>query len=276
MQRPVSEIILVDDAGTDDLENGLNSDFDEEFGSGRLRIIRHEQRRGAAAARITGYRAAQGEYILFGEDDAWLDPDYVQILLAKLHADPSLGLVAGRIIYLLPSEAIDDARRRFGNGSKGVKYFDAGRIAYRLDAYYDSDMNVPFTHALFMTRKSLLEKIGYDPYYSGGNGFREETDFQVGALTSGHPIMITPDTRCYHMSKRDVPSGGQSTSRIRQFYWNTYYTRYFLKKYHSGLAKMGLVSSSFTMANLNFYFLEFYRLFLRPICIIASRCVSRS
>lgn len=62
------EIIVVDDASTDDILSELNSVDDP-----RIHYFRHAHNKGAPAARNTGLAHAQGEYIAFlDSDDAWL------------------------------------------------------------------------------------------------------------------------------------------------------------------------------------------------------------
>jgi glycosyltransferase involved in cell wall biosynthesis len=61
------EIIVVDDGSSDDLDQAL-----QPFGE-HVRLLRHKQNAGAAAARNTGAQAAHGELIAFlDSDDIWL------------------------------------------------------------------------------------------------------------------------------------------------------------------------------------------------------------
>src|SRR5258706_76131 len=61
------EVLVVDDASTDDLAGALRR-----FGP-QVRCIRHERNAGAAAARNTGIRAAKCDYLAFlDSDDVWL------------------------------------------------------------------------------------------------------------------------------------------------------------------------------------------------------------
>lgn len=61
------ELIIVDDCSTDNTTQILG-----EIDDPRLRVIRHEHNRGAAAARNTGIAAARGELIAFQDsDDEW-------------------------------------------------------------------------------------------------------------------------------------------------------------------------------------------------------------
>jgi glycosyltransferase involved in cell wall biosynthesis len=62
------EVIVVDDASTDDTANVLA----RSFGS-RIRLLRMPHRRGAGAARNAGLRLARGELVAFlDDDDLWL------------------------------------------------------------------------------------------------------------------------------------------------------------------------------------------------------------
>ncbi|MCX5701520.1 MAG: glycosyltransferase family 2 protein [Candidatus Omnitrophica bacterium] len=62
------EIIIVDDASCDNTQEVVNS-----FGDPRIRYIRHERNSGLSAARNTGIRNANGEFIAFlDDDDEWL------------------------------------------------------------------------------------------------------------------------------------------------------------------------------------------------------------
>ena len=61
------EVVIVDDASDDSIDSVVN-DFQDE----RVRWIRHQSRRGAAAARNTGIQNTCGEFVAFlDDDDEW-------------------------------------------------------------------------------------------------------------------------------------------------------------------------------------------------------------
>ncbi len=88
--EPRVEAILIDD-GSPDASVAVLEPF---LSDPRVRLLRHDQNRGIAAARNTGLRASSAEFVGFlDQDDLWL-PDKVERQLAVFDEGPSdLGLV---------------------------------------------------------------------------------------------------------------------------------------------------------------------------------------
>lgn len=64
---PAHEILVVDDGSSDDLATALR-----DFNDPRIALIRHQQNRGASAARNTGINASTGDLIaMLDSDDEW-------------------------------------------------------------------------------------------------------------------------------------------------------------------------------------------------------------
>ncbi len=77
------EIVVVDDASTDNLAGALSHIAHPE-----LRCIAHSHNRGAAAARNTGIAAATGEYVAFlDSDDVWY-PQKLSVQVAAMRDQP--------------------------------------------------------------------------------------------------------------------------------------------------------------------------------------------
>ncbi len=90
------ELIIVDDASTQDLEAVVRS-----IGDPRIRYIRRTVNGGTAAARNTGLAEARGEFIAFHDsDDLWL-PGKLERQLALFETlPPEIGVICGHhIIY---------------------------------------------------------------------------------------------------------------------------------------------------------------------------------
>ena len=85
-QTVATEVIVVDDASTDETNQVLDS-----FGD-RITVVRHARQRGANAARNTGVAAATGDFIAFADADNEYAPRWVEQLLRAILADPATAL----------------------------------------------------------------------------------------------------------------------------------------------------------------------------------------
>jgi glycosyltransferase involved in cell wall biosynthesis len=83
------EVVVVDDASDDCVSEVVKS-----FNDDRLRFIRHNSRRGGAAARNTGIRNSNGEYIAFlDDDDEWYPEKLARQMELMLRAQPEVAAI---------------------------------------------------------------------------------------------------------------------------------------------------------------------------------------
>jgi glycosyltransferase involved in cell wall biosynthesis len=83
------ELIIVDDASTDNTEEVINS-----FNDKRIRYIRHEKNKGEAAARNTGIKTAGCNYIAYQDsDDEWLPEKLAKQMKLLENASPEVGVI---------------------------------------------------------------------------------------------------------------------------------------------------------------------------------------
>ena len=83
------EVIVVDDGSTDDTEASVNGIADR-----RVRLVRHDSRRGGSVARNTGIRAGSAPFVAFlDSDDEWLPMKLERQLEVFGRAGDRLGLV---------------------------------------------------------------------------------------------------------------------------------------------------------------------------------------
>ncbi|HEX3971067.1 MAG TPA: glycosyltransferase family 2 protein [Stellaceae bacterium] len=91
-----SEIVVVDDCSRDDSAAVVAA-----LGDPRIRLLRHERNRGAAAARNTGIAAATGDWIaLLDSDDEW-EPEKLARQLAALRAEADASAAASVTGYVI-------------------------------------------------------------------------------------------------------------------------------------------------------------------------------
>jgi glycosyltransferase involved in cell wall biosynthesis len=273
-QDGVSELIFVSDAGDDDTP-AVIAELARQFPQKRLQVLRNETRLGASQSRNVGVAASTNELILFCDDDEYLEAGYARILLEKLQA-PDVGAISGRRIYMQPGENMSEALQRFGHGMRVAKPFLPLLCEGVNGAKFYSDIAVPITNAIILTRKRLLLKFPFDSYYAQGNGYREETDFQMNLFVNGFDIRVTNDCHSFHLPMSQVRTGGQRTSLLKRLYWSIYYTHYFFGKYYERYAqRLGLRSPRW-LALIAFSIFATFRETLRPaLHAVAMRVLGR-
>lgn len=137
------ELLVVDDGSTEDIAAALG----EQMNDPRVKLLRHDTNRGPAAARNTGIKAAQGDFVAFLDaDDTWA-PEKLGRQIAALRAAPA-GTDVACTGYLL--------RRPF-SGEEEVRIpADAGdnwfaRLLWVCDLSPGSTM---------MVRREVFDRIG--------------------------------------------------------------------------------------------------------------------
>ncbi len=261
-QDLVNEIIYVDDAG-EDATPQLIAELKGRFPELRTVFLRNPARLGAAECRNRGAAIAQNAYILFCDDDEMLEIGYARTCLGKLMSSGA-GAVSGRRVYMRNGETPDAALRRFGAGIRSGPAYRALLCEHVTGARFIGDIEVPFANAVIITPTALVRQYGFDPAYSRGNGYREETDYQMNLFVSGHRILMTAEVHSIHLSPAQVRTGGQRVNRWRRLYWTIFYTAYFYRKYWDRYrARLGIMMPR-RLAVAWFAVFATYREMLRP------------
>lgn len=261
-QDGVGEIVLVDDAGTDDV-----ADVFAEIGAAYPDVARcythNGERGGASRARQQGAARARYPYVLFCDDDEYLEPGYAAECL-RLLIERDAGAVSGRRVYMRPGESREQALERFGNGLRRAAPFDYRLCELVNGARFDGVLSLPLTNSNILTRKDLVARFGFDPHYSTGNGYREESDYQMNLFVHGLPVLVSNAVHSLHLPMSEVRSGGQRVRRMRKFLWSVRYNAYFLDKYYAAYSsRLGLSQPLwFAKTYAAVYFA--WRNFLRP------------
>lgn len=100
------EIIVASDCSSD-----RTDDIVKEFAPRGVRLHRQSQRLGKTAAQNAAVVQAHGDIILFSDATSLYQPDVLRAVLPNF-ADPTVGCVAGRLIY------VDPAQSRVGRGAR--------------------------------------------------------------------------------------------------------------------------------------------------------------
>ncbi len=99
---PGLEVLVVDNGSSD----GSADDLERRFG-GRIRLIRSPRNLGFGAGNNLALRVARGPYLILLNNDAVAAPGFARELVAAARADPSLGMVAARVLDYARRDRID-------------------------------------------------------------------------------------------------------------------------------------------------------------------------
>jgi GT2 family glycosyltransferase len=244
-QPEVKEVILVDDGGDIPAPAGLAG----RSGEVEVRIERVPERRGAPHARNLGTRVATGEWILYSDDDVYLEPDYVARLLAS-QARTSAGLLAGRRIYLLDGESEADARERCAR--MRPEPFIPRYVEANFSAPVAADREVLHLQTTAMVRRDLALQVGWDESIFP-TSYREETDFCLRVLETGVKLIWVGGATCYHLAPAETAVGGQRANRWWRYELGSIRNNHrFLNRHYRLLSERGGIEGPRWLAELRF------------------------
>jgi glycosyltransferase involved in cell wall biosynthesis len=95
--RAADEIIVIDDGSTDDSVSVIDR-FATKAPS--IRVLSNPSNIGVIPTLQRGLQAARGKYVYFAAADDWVAPNFFELALRRLEADPDVGLFCGETILV--------------------------------------------------------------------------------------------------------------------------------------------------------------------------------
>ena len=204
------EIIWVDSASTDDSPARVTAEFPAVH---VLELDRNAGYRGGANA---GAAAATGEYLVICNQDVRVEPDWLERMIAAMETDPSIGIVAPKILLYEQPAVINEAGNllHFSGlyGSRGL-----GRPAA---AFSQREALAAVSGCCFLVRRTLWNQLGgfstdLDRLDTGWHASYEDVDLAWRAQLSGASIVLAPDAVMYHHFERK----GMFPERFCSYEW---------------------------------------------------------
>lgn len=225
-QSQAKEVIVVDNGSTDSTPELLRWLAAREA---RLCTVRLEVNKRQAGARNAGAEAARGDYVFYGEDDYEPAPGQVATLLDHLERSGA-DMIAGRRINVLPGESYEKALRRVRSYADPLIERWAMVGNHHMDT--GGDVEAPLLDACALIRREVFRHVTFDLGFKG-NGWREESDFQVGALEAGFKLVHCPHTLGFHTpgGVGKARGGSRSRSRLNYELWVLQNNARFLRKH---------------------------------------------
>ena len=184
--RPDDELILVDNASSDG-----SVELDQCLWPG-AKLIRNSANRGFAAACNQGALIAEGDFLVFLNQDTRVEPGWLDGLLEAFDQSPRVGLVTSKLLLMSRPQQIHMAGQdvhftglTFGRGF--LQPLEAFSLSGRVSAV---------SGASFAIRRELWQQLGgFDP---GLFMYYEETDLCWRARLAGYDSLYAPASVAYH------------------------------------------------------------------------------
>lgn len=197
------EVIVIDDCSTDDTEALIQQVTG-------IHYHRQLQNGGFIESCNTGASLAQGEFLLFLNNDTEVHDDGIDALVKTFDTHPDAGLVGSQLIY--PDGRLQEAGGIVFSDASGWNY---GRLDDPNKPAYQHVRAVSYcSGASILIRRALFESLGrFDERYKPA--YYEDTDLAFAVRQAGHQVYYQPASRVTHFE--GVSSGTDLTSGTKKY-----------------------------------------------------------
>ncbi|WP_404783325.1 glycosyltransferase family 2 protein [Altericista sp. CCNU0014] len=212
--------ILVDNASTDGSVECIRALYPDVI------ILQQVENLGVAGGRNSGFREAARcgyDYILSLDNDARIDPQAIDALVAIAESDPTIGILGPKTYEDDGSDRIQCVGGRITYTQNVCSERGAGE---RDRGQYDRVEDVDYFPGFgFMAKREVFERLNFvdESFYGYGH---EDTDFGVRAKALGYRIVYVPDAVIWHKGSATI--GNYSP---RKKYLEAVNSVYFVRKH---------------------------------------------
>ncbi|MBU0744181.1 MAG: glycosyltransferase family 2 protein [Gammaproteobacteria bacterium] len=235
------EVIIVDNASTDGSVDFVKEKFPW------VKIVESHINYGFAEGNNIGVEYANGDYIIFLNNDTEVEPHWLENMVNAAKSDPSIGIVGCKVLNAYQKDIIDviSFKQDIYGFPKGI-----GR-GERDFGQYNKIMECFVIGASLLIKREVIEKGGcFDPkYFIIG----EDLDLCWRTRLMGYKILVTPFTYIYHKSSSTI-------SRLEQYRVRYYSKKNALRtllKNYSGLTLLNILPKYFILLFMEMLFLIF-------------------
>ncbi len=197
------EVIVVDDCSSDDTAERL-ADVDG------VRTIRNAQNLGFVGSCNAGAAAAQGEYVLFLNNDTVVTRGWLEALLRCFAEESDAGLVGAKLVY--PDGRLQEAGGIVFRDGSGWNY---GRFEDPADPRYNFRREADYcSGAAILLRRALFEQLGgFDQRYAPA--YYEDTDLAFAVRAAGLEVYYEPHSTVIHFE--GITAGTDTASGTKRY-----------------------------------------------------------
>lgn len=221
LDYPVDKLEVI--IASDSSEDGTDS-IVREYACRNVRLVRQEERRGKTAAQNLAVEASTGEILVFSDATSVYRPDAVRRLVANF-ADETIGCVAGKLLYVDPSES--------GVGSGARSYWEYETLLKESESRACSLIGV--SGCIYAVRRSA-----YMPMYPEAC-----SDFLIATIVYQNGFRTVYEPRAVCTEETNRRSDKEMRMRIRvisQTFTDLWRNRGMLNPFRTGIYGLQLLS----------------------------------
>ncbi|MFN4306701.1 glycosyltransferase family 2 protein [Sulfurihydrogenibium azorense] len=234
------EIVIVNDASTDNTEKVIFENFGEFINKDNIKYFKNKENKGRNISGNIGAEKASGKYLFFLDaDDLW-EKNHIETVLKEFIKDGSLD-----IVFAKPRTFIDESGK--------IKRISKSKIEKDLDKIIFSS-KIGFPSATAFKKESF---IGYNPEFK----YREDIELFIRARLKGQHIKIL-DTDTVLIREHSSPTRMSKTNFFYQ------YTLILYQEYKDKIPKKYLPYFYFHISEIAFKFGDFkiaYKMLIEAI-----------
>ncbi|MEX2403529.1 MAG: glycosyltransferase family 2 protein [Balneolales bacterium] len=208
---PGAEIIIANNASSDGSAEWIKKHFPD------IKIVTLDKNYGYCGGNNRAAYHANGEVILFLNNDVEVTPNWLTPMKAMFEKDPRLAAVQPKILSLTNKEYFEHAGAAGGFVDRYAYPFCQGRIfdhVERDEGQYDLEKNIFWASgaAMAVRKKKFIDNGEFDEDFEF---HMEEIDLCWRLWNRGYTIKLCPDSKVYHLG-----GGSLSTGSSRKIYYN--------------------------------------------------------
>jgi len=189
-----SEVIIVDDGGTDGSDELIKSEF------AGVRLIRLEETRGFAGVCNEGFRACRNQIVILLNNDVLVDRDFIAPLVAHFENEEVFGVRSG--LRLLDSNVSQEDLERFSIGLEFKRGFIELPMFKQAVTRVPNDIFLLGGTSAAFDREKLFKLGGFDELFNPF--YWEDADLSYRAWKRGWRILHEPKSLVYHQTHSTI------------------------------------------------------------------------
>lgn len=240
LQDEVEELILVDDASSDDTAHVIR---DLQTHDQRIQYLRNEVNLKQTGSKNRAMKNVRTRYVYFGDDDSILAPQALATLLRTLE-QTNADVIGCRALYMKEHETVDDCEARHKKIAHNVDAIvDLRMLHFNFTQCVVRPVRVPVCQASCLVKTEIALKFPFDINYRG-NAYREETDFLLRISAAGHTIFYDSSVTQINLPPSMATGGARTNSQVRREFYHIVNTWKFVRKNRVSLKSLAPGRSS--------------------------------